>query len=136
MMKAIAGLFVVATSVQTLLASPPQLTTRLSQALAKPITVVGCLQSDQRVFSITAATSAMPTGTSGTRSSPTGASAPQSKLIIYTLTPAWDVNLTTHIGQIVEIIGIEAPNGNTVRSDDDHRFKQRHDAGKDKYQHG
>jgi hypothetical protein len=109
MIKTIAGLFVVATSAQTLLVSPPQLTTRLSQALANPIRVVGCLQSDQRAFSITADTNAVPTGTSGTRSSPTGAPARQNKTIIYTLTPAWDVNLKTHIGQIVEITGIEAP---------------------------
>ena len=66
MIKTIAGLFVVATSAQTLLVSPPQLTTRLSQAPVKAITVVGCLQSDQRAFSITADTSATPTGTSGT----------------------------------------------------------------------
>jgi hypothetical protein len=118
MIKTIAGLFVVATSAQTLLVSPPPLTTRLSQALANPITVVGCLQSDQRVFSITADTSAMPTGTSGTRSSPRGAPAPQSKTIIYTLTPAWDVNLNTHIGQIVEITGIEAPSGTAMTTAD------------------
>jgi hypothetical protein len=109
MITTIAGLFVVAMSANTLWVSPPQATTRLSQASAKPITVVGCLQSDQRAFSITADTSAMPTGTSGTRSSPTGAPAPQARMIIYTLTPAWDVNLKTHLGQIVEITGIEAP---------------------------
>src|ERR1700674_343146 len=102
-------MFVVAMSALTLLVSHPQPTTLLSQVPGKPITVVGCLQSDQRALSITADTSAMPTGTSGTRSSPTGAPAPQAKTIIYTLTPAWDVNLKTHIGQIVEITGIEAP---------------------------
>ncbi len=109
MITTIAGLFVVAMSANTLLVSPPQATTRLSQASAKLITVVGCLQSDQRAFSITADTSAMPTGTSGTRSIPAGAPAPQARMIIYTLTPAWDVNLKTHLGQIVEITAIEAP---------------------------
>jgi hypothetical protein len=118
MITAIAGLFAVATAAQTLLASPSQLTTLLSQALAKPITVVGCLQSDQRVFSITADTSAMPTGTSGTRSSQTGAPAPQSTTIIYTLTPARDVNLKMHIGQKVEITGIEAPSGTAMTTTD------------------
>jgi hypothetical protein len=109
MITTIAGMFVVASSALTPLLSPPQPTTQLSQAPGKPITVVGCLQSDQRVLSITADTSAMATGTSGTRSSPTGAPAPQAKTIIYTLTPAWDVNLKTHIGQIVQVTGIEAP---------------------------
>jgi hypothetical protein len=121
MIKTIAGLFVVATSAQTLLVSPPELTTRLSQALAKPITVVGCLQSDQRVFSIAADTGATPTGTSGTRSSPTGAPASQAKIIIYTLTPAWDVDLKTHIGQIVEITGIEAPSQTAMTTADSSR---------------
>jgi hypothetical protein len=35
-----------------------------------------------RAFSITADTSAVPTGTSGTRSSPTGTAAPEAKTII------------------------------------------------------
>ena len=109
MITTIAGLFVVALSANTLWVSPPQATTPLSQATAKPITVVGCLQSDQRSLSITADTNPMPTGTSGTRSIPTGAPAPQARMIIYTLMPAWDVNLKTHMGQIVEITGIEAP---------------------------
>jgi hypothetical protein len=109
MITTIAGLFVVAMSANTLV-SRPQATTRLSQAPAKPITVVGCLQSDQRALSIAADTSAMPTGSSGTRSRPTGTPAPQARMIIYTLTPARDVNLKTHLGQIVEITGIEAPN--------------------------
>jgi hypothetical protein len=125
MMKTIAELCVIATSAQTLLVSPPQLTTRLSQALANPITVIGCLQSDQRVFSITADTSAMPTGTSGTRSSSTGAPAPQSKTIIYTLTPAWDVNLTMHIGQVVEITGMEARSGTATTTTDSSRAMTR-----------
>jgi hypothetical protein len=114
MIGTIAGLFVVVTLAQTLLVSPPQLMTRLSQALARPITVVGCLRSDQRTFSMMADTNAVPTGTSGTRSSPTGAPPPQNKTIIYTLTPASDVNLKTHIGQIVEITGIEAPSGTAM----------------------
>jgi hypothetical protein len=119
MITTIAGLFVAATSsALTLLISPPHPTTRLSEAPAQPIMVVGCLQSDQRTLSITTDTIATPTGTSGTRSSPTGAPAPTAKTIIYTLTPAWDVNLTTHIGQIVEITGIEAPSGTAMTTTD------------------
>jgi hypothetical protein len=121
MTTTIAGLFVVAISAQTLWVSPPQATTRLSQASARPITVVGCLQSDQRAFSITADTRAMPTGTSGTRSSPTEAAAPQAKTIIYALTPAWDVNLKTHVGQIVEITGFEAPRETATTTTDSTR---------------
>jgi hypothetical protein len=121
MITTIAGLLVVAMSAQTLLVSPPQATTRLSPPLAKPITVLGCLQSDQRVFSLTADTSAMPTGTSATRSSPTGAPAPPARMIIYTLTPALDVNLKTHMGQIVEITAIEAPSETSVTTTESSR---------------
>ena len=78
----IAGLFAVATSAQTLVGSPAQPPTSLSQALANPITVVGCLHSDQRALSIRADTSVAPTGPSRTRSSPTGTPVPEAKTIL------------------------------------------------------
>jgi hypothetical protein len=65
-------------------------------------------QPEQRAFSITADTSAVPTGTSGTRPSPTETAAPEAKTIIDTLALARDVDLKTHIGQIVEITGIQS----------------------------
>jgi hypothetical protein len=96
--------------------SAAQTSSTIQSAPTKPVTVIGCLGStpDQKAFTLTtsepAAKATAPVGTSGTmESSAPAASKPDVKTTIYTVEPIATVDLSKHVGHLVEVTGVEPP---------------------------